>query len=239
MIELNLLPDVKKEFLKAQRTCNRVVSGAILTSLVAGGLVAFLATTVYVAQSLMIKSMSDQIQQNYKTLAGKQEINKYLAVQSQLAAVDSVSQQRDLDSRLLDLIPQLNPASPSNVTLYSVMFTKSDKSLLLEGSTGSFEAVNNFRSTLQNAKITYKKDGQDQETMFFSAVDVAAPGMSKANGKVVVAFKAVLTYAPEVFDEHITDVKVVVPKLVTSDGDQNAPKELFGEAPKQETTNGN
>ena len=42
----------------------------------------------------------------------------------------------------------------------------------------------------------------------------------------------------EVFDEHITDIKVIVPKLVTSDGDQNAPKELFKEAPKPEVSNG-
>ncbi len=238
MIELNLLPDVKKEFIKAQRTRNRVVSGAIMVSLIAGGAVAFLATTVYGAQALLIKNMNDQITNNHKELAKKQEIDKYLAVQSQLDALHKVSQQRDIDSRLLGYLPQLNPAPPSNVTLYTLSLDKSIKSLVIDGSANSFEAVNNFRSTLQNAKITYKLDGEDKDVMFFSAVEVTAPGMSKAEGKVTVAFKATLTYAPEVFDEHITDIKVIVPKLVTSDGDQNAPKELFKEAPKPEVSNG-
>ena len=30
MIELNLLPDIKKEFIRAQRTRNKVIAGAIL-----------------------------------------------------------------------------------------------------------------------------------------------------------------------------------------------------------------
>ena len=239
MIELNLLPDVKKEFIKAQRVRNRVVSGAVLTSLIAGGIVAFLATTVYGAQMLLINNMNAQIRDNHTALAKKQEINKYLAIQSQLSAVDEVSKQRDVYSRLLEYIPRLNPAPPSNVSLYTLSLVKADSSLMLEGSAGSFEAVNNFRSTLQNAKVVYKLDGQDKEVALFSAVDVTAPGMSSAEGKVSVGFKAILTFAPEVFNEHITDTKIVVPQLVTSDSDQNAPKELFAETPKSEVNSGN
>ncbi|MFZ1812604.1 MAG: hypothetical protein WAU02_03765 [Candidatus Saccharimonadales bacterium] len=238
MIELNLLPDVKKEFIKAQRMRNRVVSGAIATSLIAGGAVAFLATTVYGAQMYMISSAENQIKDNHKKLSQKQEIDKYLAVQSQLAAIDQVSKERDDYSRLFDYLIQLNPAAPSNISLYDLLLNKADTTLTLNGSAGSFEAVNNFRSTLENAKVTYTLDGTDAEVTLFSKVEVLAPGMSTADGKVTVSFKANLVYAPEVFNEHITNIKLVVPQLVTSNSDQNAPKELFTEAPKQEAKNG-
>jgi len=84
MIGINLLPDVKKEFLKAQRTRNTVISLSILIMFVAGGLTVFLALFVYVGQTTAINVVKGDIDTKQKTLGEKPEITKYLTIQNQL-----------------------------------------------------------------------------------------------------------------------------------------------------------
>lgn len=43
MIEINLIPDVKQEFLRAQRMRNAAVSFSIMIGIIAAGIVGFLA----------------------------------------------------------------------------------------------------------------------------------------------------------------------------------------------------
>jgi Tfp pilus assembly protein PilN len=237
MIELNLLPDVKKEFIKAQRMRNAVVSGAIVISLVAGGVVVLLATTVYGAQALMINGMKNEIAKNHKTLTDKQEINKYVAIQSQLSTVNGLAEERSVFARLFEYLPQLNPAPPSNVTLSSLVLNKEGSRIEIIGSANDFESINNFRTTLQQAKLTYVQDGKDSEVAFFTAIEADNPSLSTESGKVRANFKMTLTYSPEIFSYAISDSKVNVPKLVTSDGDRVAPKELFSTSGQEGSDN--
>lgn len=232
MIELNLLPDVKKEFIKAQRTRNTVISGAILVSIIAGGVVALLATTVYGAQTVLISNLKREIQSNHQKVASKQEINKYLAIQSQLASLDETAKQRSVYSRLFEYLPQLNPAAPYNVTIYEFTLAQDATTITMTGSAGSFEAVNNFKNTLEKAQLTYTgSDSAAGEGALFTSVTSDAPSLSTTNGRTQALFVFTIAYNPVAFDPANKDIKIVVPKLITSDGDQNAPKELFGAQP--------
>lgn len=188
MIELNLLPDVKKEFIRAQRTRNMVISGAIFVCIVAAGAVALLATTVYGAQNVWIANLKKEIAENHQIVANKQEINKYLAIQSQLNALDMKAQERSVYERLFDFLPQLNPAPPFNVTIYDFDLVKDTSTITMSGSADSFEAVNNFKYTLEQAKLKYKlEDGTTNETELFTNVTSSAPTLSTTNGGQVKA----------------------------------------------------
>lgn len=239
MIELNLLPDVKKEFIKAQQTRNTVISGAILVCIIAVGVIGLLATTVYGAQKVLIDNLNKEIKSNHQKVANKQEINKYLAIQSQLANLDTAASERAVYARLFDYLPQLNPAAPFNVTLYDVMLDKTTTTITMSGSATNFEAVNNFKNTLEKAQLVYTKDGASSETPLFTSVISGAPTLSNDSGQLQALFELTITYAPEAFDPSIKETKISVPKLVTSDGDQNAPKELFGIKPQTQTSGDN
>jgi hypothetical protein len=228
MIELNLLPDVKKEFIRAQRIRNTVISGAIIVSLVCGGLVALLAVFVYAGQGVIINNLKQQITENHTKLAGQQEINKYLAIQSQLAALDTAAGQRSVYGRVLDALPALNPAAPNNVTLYDFSINKADSSATMSGQAATFEVVNNFKNTLEKSALVYTDStGKEFNTPLFPTVTSGVPALSEVNGKSIAAFNFTMTFAPEAFDPSNSNIKILVPKLVTSDSDQNAPKELF------------
>lgn len=233
MIELNLLPDVKKEFIKAQRTRNTVISGAILVSVAAVGVIALLTTTVYGAQKVLKDNLNREILSNHKKVEEKQEINKYLAIQSQLNYLNDAAGQRSVYARFFEYLPQLNPAAPYNVTLYEVRLSKELNTINMTGVASSFEAVNNFKNTLERAKFVYK-DASDTaaEVNMFTDVVSAAPTLATTDGQVKALFDFTITFAPEAFDPSNKDPKISVPKLVTSDGDQNAPKELFGIQPQ-------
>jgi Tfp pilus assembly protein PilN len=234
MIELNLLPDVKKEFIRAQRTRNMVISGAIFVCIIAVGAIALLATTVYGAQTVWIKNLNKEITANHQIVEDKQEINKYLAVQSQLQSLDQTAQQRSVYSRLFDFLPQLNPAPPFNVTIYDFVLAKDTTTITMAGAADSFEAVNNFKYTLEQAQMSYTlEDGTTAQAPLFASVISGAPSLSSSSaGKVQAIFDFTITFSSEAFDQSHKDIKISVPKLVTSDGDRNAPKELFGVDPQ-------
>lgn len=239
MITLNLLPDIKKEYLKAQKVRNMVVSTSILISLVAVGLVTLLAISVYVGQNLVIAQQSNQITENHKKLSAKPEIDKYLTIQNQLAAVDSISSSRATYARLFDYLQQLNPAPPYTVSLYNLTIDRSTNTMKFVGGAANFESVNNFKNAIENARLSYFVGDENREIMFFPTVTTTEANFSSGSGKTLTAFNFEVVYAPEAFDTNSQHTKLLVPKLVTSDGDKNAPKEIFAAPPSTESQGGN
>jgi hypothetical protein len=70
----------------------------------------------------------------------------------------------------------------------------------------------------------------------FTDVIAGQPALTTTNGVTLANFTFDLVFAPEAFSAETPSPKITVPKLVTSDGDQNAPKELFGTNPEPTET---
>lgn len=230
MIGINLLPDVKKEFLKAQRTRNTVISLSILSMFIAGGLTVFLALFVYVGQGAAIKLVNDDIDKKQATLEGKTEITKYLTIQNQLSSL-RVLHSKDykvLYSRLLDYLPQLNPSSPNNVQLGTVRVLNDGALINLQGTTQDFHALDTFKNTLEQAKLSYADGDETKEIAIFSDITLKTASLAQSDSGSNVSFEFDLTYTPDIFSPDITNYQLVVPKLTISDAQNNAPNELFG-----------
>lgn len=230
MIGLNLLPDVKKEFLTAQRMRNTVISLSILAMFVAGGVTVFLALFVYVGQNTAINLAKSDIDKKQKTLEDKAEITKYLTIQNQLKAL-KVLHSKDyklLYSRLFDYLPQLNPTAPSSVQLSLVKVASEGDSISVQGATQDFRALDTFKNTLEKAKLTYKSGTDTVDTDLFSKVVLKSAALSQDSAKTNVSFEFTLTYNPEIFSPDVTEFQLTVPKLTISDAQNNAPSQLFG-----------
>lgn len=229
MIGINLLPDVKKEFIKAQRTRNTVISLSIVSMIFVVGLTALLALMVYAWQGTMIGMIKSDITKKQNTLVAKPEIEKYLTVQNQLDMLKALHDEKHkiVYSRLLDFFPLLNPAAPNNVGLSSVKIKQSDMSINLQGNTSSFQGVTTFKNTLENAKVLYKIDGEQKEVNLFTSVTLKSASLGQNNGRSNASFEFVVIYSPEVFGPNATEIQLNVPKLTISDSQSNAPNELF------------
>lgn len=232
MIGLNLLPDVKKEFVKAQRTRRTVIGLSIIAMLVAGGLTVFLVIFVYVGQNALIDQAKKDITTKQTTLQNKTEITKYLTIQNQLATLKVLHGEnyKILYSRLFDYLPQLNPSAPNAVQLGSVKVTTEGKAINMTGKTKDFHSLDTFKTTLENVKLTYKSDNATKEVNLFSEIVLKSASLSQDNSKLGVSFEFDVTYSPEIFNATVKDFQLIVPKLTVSDAQTNAPSELFGES---------
>lgn len=232
MIGLNLLPDVKKEFLKAQRTRNTVISLSILAMLIAGGVTAALVLFVYVGQNAAIGLTKSSIVNKQATLASKPEIGKYLTIQNQLDAL-KVLHGKDTEivySRLFDYLLQLNPAAPNNVQLGDVKIAKDGTTVAMQGTTKSFESLEIFKNTLENASVTYKVGGTSNTTKLFTDVKLKSASLSQDSSRRGVAFEFSLVYEPNAFSPEVTNIQLSVPKLTISDAQNNAPSQIFSDS---------
>ena len=85
MIEINLIPDVKREYLHAQRMRNGVISLSILVSIIAGAAVALLV--VYVGTQSAREWLTDnEIKDQYGKISSVKDANQIVTIQNQLAS---------------------------------------------------------------------------------------------------------------------------------------------------------
>jgi len=113
MIEINLIPDVKQELLKAERSRAMVISGAIITCIVAGGIVALLAVYVYGFQGARNLFADNAIKSGSEELAKVEDLSKMLTVQNQIKQINELDKTKTVDSRLFDVLSAVIPPAPT------------------------------------------------------------------------------------------------------------------------------
>ncbi|HET7630366.1 MAG TPA: hypothetical protein VFK03_03250 [Candidatus Saccharimonadales bacterium] len=226
MITLNLLPDVKKEFLKAQRAKATWTSVSILVTIVAIGLTILVAAWVYGAQNVHKSVLTGSIKDNEQALKDKQ-IDKYLTIQNQLETISSLHNQKTDFSRLLGFLPNLNPAAPDTITLSSLSVDTEESTIDFQGDAPDYKALTIFKDTLVNATVSYREPGSDKPTSvpLFSNVSVISSSLAdkaKGAGKIVT-FEVKVNYEPNAFVYANKDVSVQVPNKDTTNSTINAP----------------
>ncbi len=228
MIRINLLPDIKRDYLKAKHDQARVVGISILAILIAGGATVLLALWVYAVQNIHINLLTQNISDTNKEIRQIEDIDKYVTVQNQLANLSSLHDDKNDFSRLIDILPILNPRTPNNVRLSSLTVDDTLGTIGLEGQTSSFSGLITFRDIMQNAEAEYhisqEADAAVVKTKLFSEVTILEQGMGRTqDGSVVVGFRISAKYDPAVFKTRSRNVNITVPKLETTPSKQDAP----------------
>lgn len=257
MVQLNLLPDVKKEFLQAQRMRNTVISISIFVSIVFVGILVILGVLMG-GQAIQKNLVTNDIKENAAKVQDTPQLNEYLTVQNQLSQIGALKDAQPIYSRLFDYLQQLNPASPNNVELNSVKIlgtagattstaTSTDvvasagsTSVQLDGSIRDFAALAVFKTTLQSATISYTDaDGEEvTDELLFTTVSVRDASISRSSEEGRVSFTIDLVFNAEAFASNITEVLIDVPNKTTSDADRNSPQDVFGNGDNNSTTSG-
>lgn len=234
MIELNLLPDIKQEFVRAKRQKRVVIVAMILVSAASVGLVVLLGSYAYVGQLVRQKIADGEISNLSKELSGKKNLVRNLTVQNQLETVDELHRTKGEYGRMFDYLKVLNPEAPNNVSISKATLDTGEGTILIEASAKDYPAVTVFKDTLQNAKLVYvdpeSGDNKKKETPLFEEVTISEPGITQNTlGQQVTAFKATLKYDPLAFDWIIQNPSIKIPKGKTN---QSADKvSIFADAP--------
>lgn len=225
MIQLNLLPDIKIEFLKKQRSRVQVITGAIMLSLAAIGLTVFAALWVYGAQGLQKTLLTNSINTNVKKLQNTKDIDKYVTIQNQLASITALHDSKNNYSRLLDYLPTMN----TGVKLSGVNVDATTKTLTFDGSTDNYTTLLVFRDTLKGARLHYvDANNKPQETNLFTNVNIDSSGIgTNKDSTSTVTFKISTIYFDSAFSSTIQKPTITVPKKETTPSAQGAPTAVF------------
>jgi hypothetical protein len=229
MIQLNLLPDLKKEFLKAQKVKGLVISVSILVTLGAIGLSALLFVYVTFVQQLQVSLASDDITRKMQQLKDIPDVDKYLTIQNQLQNLPSLHEGKGMHSRLFSFLNVLNPGDPNDVTLGNLQLITGESAIILTGTTATFESLNVFVDTLKNAQITYQINGQGDPVTenMFDQVLVQTSGLVQGEAEDSVGFTIRTKYRDAVFAVTNKKMTAKVPNITTTPSVTQSPKPVF------------
>lgn len=241
MIEINLVPDVKQELIRAQRMRVRVITYSIITGIVAVGVVVALSVYVFGVQFGIGAYQDGQITSKYDKLSQTKDLSQILTIQNQLSQVTTLHQASPVTSRIFDMISSISPpaSDPNNVTISNLSVDTTAKSIDLQGQTSGYPALETFQKTLKAAELRYTgANGQSQEDPIASGINLSNVAYGKgADGSLKLNFEIQFTYADALFDSTIQNPQTVITGTGNAtDSYLNYPKALF--APRGDDNGG-
>lgn len=225
MIQLNLLPDVKLEYVKAQRLKHLVMVVSIIVASVAVTLVLILFLGVQV-QKRHLSNLDGDITSMSNDLKNEPDLNKILTVQNQLNSLNELHDNKPAAQRLGSYLSQITPNEVSIAEL-KVDFTLNTMSFT--GDARSLKAVNEFVDTL---KFTDYSAGETKNKAFSSVVLASfTRNDENTRGNQPVSYEVTLSYDPIIF-QTTQRVNLRVPKTITTRSNTERPTELFQQQPE-------
>ena len=207
-LQFNLLPDVKLDYLKAQRSRKLIISTAAAVTLAAVALFLALIFTADVVQKHLISNADNSVTQATKQLQNQPNLDKILTVQNQLTTLSSLHKQNTVSSRLFTYLPELTPV---NVKIGQMTLDFSSNTLSIGGTADSPHTVNTFIDTLKFT--TYKVGSQDSNHPAFTSVVESGFSINPGN----VSYSLTITFDPTLFSNDISQAPTLnVPQLTTT-----------------------
>jgi len=218
MIQFNLLPDIKIQYLKASRQKHFVLLISIMTTVVAVVFLVIMGVVVFGLQKKNIQDLSSDIKSNSTQLQQTADLSKILTVQNQLKALPALHDTKPVASRIFGYIRQSTPVSVS-ISRVNVDFVK--HVITITGAADSLNTINTFADTLKFT--TYHTDAQPKtEVTAFSDVVLANFGRDNRGATYNITF----TFDPLIFSE-LQNVTLTIPNIVTTRSEIEQPQALF------------
>jgi len=206
MIQFNLLPDIKQEFIKARRSKRMMLLVSFGVSALSIFVLLLMVVTVDVVQKARLSGLNDKIGKYAKQIKKTPDLSKILTVQNQLSTLTDLHNQKVVTSRLFTYISQVTPQQAS-ISKLDVDYTANTMSITGEAPT--LDVINAFADTLKATK--YNTDA-DTKTMLpaFNQVVLAAFGRDSKGATYTIT----LNFDPIIFNS-TNNVTLTVPPGAT------------------------
>ncbi len=215
MIQFNLLPDVKMEYIKAERTKRMVIAIASAATIVSVAILVILLMVVLVFQKKYMSDLSADITKYSHDLQATPDLDKILTVQNQLSALKGLHEEKPDVTRVF---PYIEEVTPSEVSIGTLSIDYEAQTVIITGSASSLSFVNKYVDTLKFTE--YKQDGQTHKA--FSEVVLANFGRADKGASYSINLK----FDPVIFS-NTADVELTVPERITTRSETEKPGALF------------
>lgn len=171
MVQFNLLPDVKLEYVKTQRTKRLLTLVSLFASAAALAILFLSFVSVDVVQKKSLSDLNKDITKYSAQLKSVPDLDKILTVQNQLGTLTSLHNQKPVTSRLFGYITQV---TPSQASLNNLNLDFTNNKLTIGGTAPSLDVVSTYTDTLK--ATTYKMSDSSMAMHAFSNVVLSSFG---------------------------------------------------------------
>jgi len=213
MIEINLVPDVKQELIKAEKTRSNVIAGAILIGVVSLAILALLAVYVFAVQAFRGSVADADIKKGSEQLSSVADLNKTLTIQNQLTILDSLNSNKQVDSRIFDVLGAIIPPDPNKVQISNLSIDSAAGTVSIDGqAVSSYVALEVFKKTIEGSTLRYTDDqGEKQSVPMASNISISDTSYGEDNsGNKMLRFTLSFKYAPELFSPLSKAISIVI-----------------------------
>ncbi len=226
MIQFNLLPDVKLDYIKTRRTKRLVVIVSLTAAAISLAVLIIMFLTVQVAQKKHLNDISKDIKTQEKTLTSTTDLNKILTIQNQLGSLPALHQGKPISSRLLGYKDDKGVAQPGyiqQVTPVQANISKLDVDFVLDsititGSADDLAIANKYADTLKFA--TFTNSTVTNGKPFTNIVSTLSRDDKKAS------FILTFNFDPALFSNTETPI-LTVPKITSTRSETEKPEAVF------------
>lgn len=226
MIQINLLPDVKLDFVKARRMKRTVITVCVLVSALSLTVFTLFFISVSVVQKQHLNNLDEDITEQTKELEAIPDIAKILTVQNQLNSLPALHKEKPVASRIFTYIQQL---APQEASISSLTVDFDQQTMTISGNAVNLASVNKFVDTLKFTSYAYETgETAPAKTAAFSEVTLSQFGVSNtgASSKKAASYTITFKYAPEIFSSE-NKTKLVIPNQVTTRSATEKPQGVF------------
>ena len=231
MIQFNLLPDVKIQYLKAQTTRKLIsVVSFIVTGVSIAVLVLFFTT--HILKTRQLASLSNDITTASKTLNSQKNIDRKLTVQNQLTSLTQLHAEKPSVTQVFNYLNQITPDKIVSITKFNVDYTLS--TITLTGTADSLTSVNKYIDPLKFT--TFPKDAVATKAFSsivltkFTFTNAEASGKAGTPSDQPATYVIDLKFEPVIFD-NTKNIELTVPTTTTTRSTSTNPTELFRPEP--------
>ncbi len=233
MIEINLVPDIKQELIRAKRIQALVISGAIFVGIGAIAIVVLMAIYLFGVQAVQSHLADNAIASKSKQLAAVPGLADMLTIQNQLTQLNQLQDEKNIDSRFFDLLKAINPAAPNQVTFSSARIDAEAKTIDLEGqAVNGYVAADILKKTILGTTISYKDSSGTKQSAALTN-DVSASQLSygeDSTGAKVLRFTMTFTYNDAFLARSSQDATIVPPAFQNAtDSFKGVPQSIFSD----------
>lgn len=236
MAQLNLLPDVKLEYIKAERQKRMVLGFAFLISASFLTLFILLLLFVKVGQKQHMHAVDSDIDKAVAELKLNPDLDKILTVQNQLNSLPDLHNKKVISSRTFDY---LNKMTPIKATVSDVIIDFDTGTITIKGNADSLSTVNKFADTLKFTE--FKVEGEtpvsgsafkDVVLKSFSVTDESSGG--KVSYELEAKFDPAIYANSSPSNSGQSPVSLNVPNIISTRSATQAPDNLFAPQPAEE-----
>lgn len=167
MIQFNLLPDVKIEYIKAQRRKRVILVASTVTAIAALAVFIVLFSYVRIAQKSHIANLDKDINEGVQEIQKTENLDEIITVQNQLGSLPALHDKKVFGSRFIDYLTQL---TPQDITISDVDLNFDETKLEIQGNAPSLSSVNKFVDSIKAAKYTVNNPENKKGTSFSNVV---------------------------------------------------------------------